>query len=126
MISEKQQKAIDTFVKIFKGSHQAVSNNQYKIFYSKKTLIAYAIVEVSHNLIYKAYPLIINTHTLSGLVKKRLSPVVIWCCDDGIIYGKVTQMYGQIKWGKDIPHSVNTDLMCYYEKQKAFKYIKFI
>jgi hypothetical protein len=62
------------------------------------------------------------------LVDKRLAPVVIWACEDGIIYGKANKLKGEIKWGGRTPreHSVNdNELMVYYDKQKELKYVRY-
>jgi hypothetical protein len=62
-------------------------------------------------------------------VDKRLNPVMIWSCEDGIIYGKIDKLKGEIKWGgrPSRDNSSNDDeLMIYYDKQKALKYIRFI
>jgi hypothetical protein len=53
---------------------------------------------------------------------------MIWACEDGIIYGKVNKLKGEIKWGGRTPreNSYNDqELMVYYDKQKELKYIRF-
>jgi hypothetical protein len=62
------------------------------------------------------------------LIEKRHNPVVLWACDDGIIYARAKNIDGQIKWGSFLPHldlAEHGELMCYYAKQKHFKYIKY-
>lgn len=126
-ISSKESKAIDTFVKVFKGSHARVNQSslQYKILDSDKTPIAYAHVAVCNKVISNAYPLMITANDISSVVSKRLNPIIIWACDDGIIYGKIKEIYGEIKWGRVLPHLLHSELICFYEKQKYFKYIKY-
>jgi len=75
-----------------------------------------------------AYPLPIAAKKLVKLIDKRLSPVLIWCCEDGIIYGKANKLYGEIKWGGRPPRKdsfADNEMMVYYEKQKELKYIRF-
>jgi hypothetical protein len=63
------------------------------------------------------------------LVDKRLNPVIIWACDDGIIYAQANQLVGEIKWGGRPPRegSYNdAELMVYYDKQKCMKYVRYV
>jgi hypothetical protein len=66
---------------------------------------------------------------VSKLMDKRLNPVIIWDCLDGIIYGKVSELEGKVRYGGRTPREGSIDdeeLMVYYPKQKGLKYIKFI
>ena len=53
----------------------------------------------------------------------------MWACNDGIIYAKVPELVGEMRWGgrNDIrDDSVNDqELMVYFESQKCFKYLKY-
>lgn len=115
----REKKAIEAFVKVFGGSYQKLDpmDVDYKIFDKSGNLIAYAEVVARFRSLRDAYPLPIEVSKLSKLVSKRLNPVVIWSCDDGIMYAKVMRMYGDIRW--------TTELMAYYDKQKEIKYIRF-
>jgi hypothetical protein len=73
-----------------------------------------------------AYPLPIQAKKLVKLSDKRLNPVAIWSCDDGIIYGKINNLAGELKWGENSPHENSNELMVYYNKQKAFKYVRYV
>lgn len=126
----REKKAIEAFVKIFGGSYQKLDpfDIDFKIFDKDRNLIAYAEVKGRSRLIRDAYPLPIAIQKLSKLQDKRLNPVVIWCCDDGIIYGQPNKLHGDIMYGgrKPRPGSVNDDeLMAYYSKQKGLKYVRF-
>ena len=130
MTFDKNKKAIDTFVNIFGGSYKKLDPNDidYKVFDKDNKLIAYAEVVVVIKTIYNAYPLAIEAKKLVKLIDKRLSPVVIWACEDGIIYGKVNKLKGEIMWGSSAPNEQsfsNSELMVYYDKQKELKYIRF-
>jgi hypothetical protein len=70
-----------------------------------------------------AYPLPVSARKITKLMDKRISSVVIWACDDGIIYGKPNRLVGQVMWGKK--NSPDEELMIYYDKQKEFKYVRF-
>jgi hypothetical protein len=66
----------------------------------------------------EAYPLPIDAKKLIKLADKRLNPVVIWSCEDGIIYCKINKIDGTIKWEQD-------DFIVYVDKAKAMKYVRF-
>lgn len=126
----RERKAIELFVSIFEGSYQKLDpfDIDYKVFDKDKKLIAYVEVKGRARTMRNAYPLPIAARKIVKLADKRLSPVVIWICEDGIIYGKVNKLMGEIKWGGRTPRdgSVNdSELMVYYDKQKELKYVRF-
>ena len=128
---KREHKAITTFVNTFGGSFQKLDPNDidYKVFDKGGKLIAYAEVKGRIRTMHNAYPLPVAARKLVKLTDKRLTPVVIWACEDGIIYGKADKLKGEIKWGGRPPrdNSFNDDeLMVYYEKQKSLKYIRFV
>ena len=127
----REKKAIELFVSIFGGSYQKLDRNDidFKVFDKDNKLIAYAEVKGRIRTIRDAYPLPISAKKLVKLIDKRVSPVVIWACDDGIIYGKADRLYGDIKWGGRPPRvgSANDEeLMVYYDKQREFKYVRYV
>jgi hypothetical protein len=75
-----------------------------------------------------AYPLPIAARKLVKLIDKRLNPVVIWCCEDGIIYGRPEKLNGTVRnGGRPIREEAvhDDELMVYYEKQRGLKYVRF-
>jgi len=126
----REKKAIERFVSIFDGKYQKLGDYDidYKVFDSKGTLISYVEVKGRKKNIANAYPLPISCRKLIKLIEKRLNPVVIWACDDGIIYGEVEKIKGKVLFSGRPNRSgeVNDDeLMAYYDKQKGFKYIRY-
>lgn len=127
----REKKAIELFVSIFGGSYQKLDkfDIDYKVFDKDKNLIAYAEVKGRIRTMNGAYPLPISAKKLVKLIDKRLSPVIIWACEDGIIYAKAENITGEIKRGGRPPRngsSNDEEMMVYYEKQKGFKYIRYI
>lgn len=127
---EREKNAIEKFVSLFGGSYQKLGqfDIDFKVFDKDKTLIAYVEVKGRKKDMSNAYPLPISLEKVSKLVGKRLNPVVVWACNDGIIYAQVKDVVGEVKWGGRPPRegSVNDDeLMIYYTKQKGFKYVNF-
>ncbi len=127
----REKKAIELFVSIFGGSYKKLDPHDidYKIFDKDKNLIAYAEVKGRIRSMKTAYPLPLSAKKLVKLIDKRLAPVLIWACDDGIIYGKANKLQGEIKWGGRPPRdgSVNdNEMMVYYDKQKELKYVRYV
>jgi hypothetical protein len=127
----REKKAIETFVNTFGGSYKKLDPHDidYKIFDKDKNLIAYAEVKGRIRTMRSAYPLPVAVRKITKLADKRLNPVLIWSCDDGIIYGKVNMLKGEIKWGGRTPRDNSFDdseLMVYYDKQKELKYVRFV
>lgn len=127
---KREQKAIALFVSTFGGSFKKLDplDIDYKVFDKDGNLIAYAEVKGRIKTMRDAYPLPVAARKVVKLVDKRLIPVMIWSCEDGIIYGKVNKLKGEIKWGGRTPRENSYDdleLMVFYDKQKELKYIRF-
>jgi len=127
----REKKAIELFVSIFGGSYLKLDPHDvdYKVFDKDKKLIAYAEVKGRIRTIRDAYPLPVAARKLVKLIDKRLTPVIIWACDDGIIYGTANKLSGEIKWGGRPPRVGSTndaELMVYYDKQKPLKYVRYV
>lgn len=127
---QRERKAIEKFVSRFKGTYKKLGENDvdYRVFDENNKLIAYAEVKGRYRTIANAYPLPVAARKVVKLCDKRLNPVMIWACDDGIIYGKPTHLHGEVKWGGRKPRegAVNDEeLMIYYEKQKEFRYFRY-
>lgn len=127
---EREKKAIQKFVSRFKGSYKKLDPNDidFRVFDEKGKLIAYAEVKGRYRSIANAYPLPIAARKVVKLCDKRLNPVIIWACDDGIIYGKPTHLHGQVKWGGRTPRegaANDEELMLYYDKQEEFRYFRY-
>lgn len=128
---KREQKAIECFVNIFGGSYKKLDRHDidYKVLDKTGKLIAYAEVKGRIRTMHNAYPLSVSARKVVKLSDKRLNPVLIWACEDGIIYGKVDRLKGEIKWGGRAPRddSFNdSELMVYYDRQKELKYVRFV
>ena len=127
----REQKAITKFIELFHGSSKKLDDNDidFKIFDSDGNHIAYAEVKGRMKTIQNAFPLPVAARKLVKLADKRLNPVMIWACLDGIVYCKVKNIKGIIQWGgrKPRPGSYNDEeLMVYLDKNQAvFKALKY-
>ncbi len=129
--TQRELKAIKTFVRIFQGSFKKLGENDidYKVFNKDGDLIAYVEVKGRLRPMGKAFPLPVAARKLVKLSDKRLNPIMIWACEDGLIYSPVDKLNGDIRWGGRPPRegAVNDDeLMAYFPFTKRFKYIKYL
>jgi hypothetical protein len=122
----REKKAIDLFVSIFGGSYKKLDPQDvdYKLSDDRGQLIAYVEVVGRIRNMKTSYPLPITLSKLNKLIDKRLNPVIVWACDDGIIYAEATKLEGVIKWGGLPPR--NDEMMVYYDKQKTMKYVRYV
>jgi len=121
----REKKAIDLFVSIFKGSYKKLDqfDIDYKVSDDRGQLIAYVEVVGRMRSMKTSYPLPITLSKLNKLIDKRLNPVIVWACDDGIIYAEATKIEGVIKWGGLPPRD---EMMVYYDKNKTMKYVRYV
>lgn len=126
----REKKAITLFVNTFGGSYKKLDpfDIDYKVFDKDGNLISYVEVKGRIKTMRDAYPLPISAKKLIKLVDKRLAPVIIWSCEDGIIYAEANKLHGEIKMGGRKPRDnsySDIELMIYYDKQKDLKYVRF-
>ena len=125
----RETKAINTFVSLFGGSYSKLDPNDidFKIFNKDKELIAYAEVKGRKKMMSVAFPLPVSIRKLLKLSDKKLNPVMIWACDDGIVYAKIKDLVGDIRWGGRKPREGafnDSELMAYFDKDN-FKFITY-
>jgi|TARA_R110002020_G_scaffold22078_4_gene74732 hypothetical protein len=124
---DRENKAKDKFLSLHpKLSHAkklGPNDIDFQLF-SGEELVGFAEVKGRHKLMSEAYPLPIairKLNKLQGEQLPRVKPsVIIWACDDGIIYGKTHKIKGVIKYGGRKPRegSVNDqELMAFYPEQ---------
>jgi len=115
----REKKAIELFVGMFSGSYQKLDPHDvdYKVFDKDNKLIAYAEVVSRVRTMANSYPLPVSAKKLVKIFDKRIPPIIIWSCDDGIIYAKANELRGEI--------ISDSELIVYYKKSKKFKYVRF-
>jgi len=126
----RELKAIKKFVDRFKGSYEKLDpfDIDFRVYDKDKNLIAYVEVKGRKKYLANCYPLPISATKVTKLCAKRLNPVIVWACEDGIIYGKVSEIQGVVRWGGRKPREdsySDEELMLYYPKQKTLKYVKY-
>ncbi len=126
---DREEKAINAFVSSFNGSYNKLGKNDidFEVLHNHK-VISYVEVKGRLRTIEKAFPLPIAVRKLVKLSDKRINPVVIWACENGIIYSKVNDLDGVIRYSGRKPRkgSANDlELMAYYNNNNNFKIIKY-
>lgn len=130
---ERENKAIKEFLKPFNCTFKKLGRNDIDfIVYDLKGAIL-AFVEVKGRLrnIDNSFPLPISVKKLTKLLDKKINPVIIWACFDGIIFSEVKDLKGEIKIGGRKPRkgsSNDIELMAYYVNditKNKFKFIKY-
>jgi hypothetical protein len=122
---ERELKCIEFFCNMFNLTFKKLSENDIDYcLYQNEEIIAYVEIKGRNRNILNAYPLPIAARKLIKLQDKKINPIIIWDCYDGIIYGKTEAIEGKIRVGGRKPRENSTndiELMAYYEKQLGLK-----
>lgn len=127
---DREDRAIKKFCEIFRGSSRKMGPNDidFKVYDRDGNIVAYAEVKGRHRPMASAFPLPVGASKVVKLCEKNSTPVIIWACDDGIIYGKPMEIEGRAVWGGRKPRkgSVNDQrLMIYYKEQENLTHIPY-
>jgi hypothetical protein len=127
---DREDRAIKKFCEIFKGSSRKLGPNDidFRLYDRDGHVLGYAEVKGRHMPMRSAFPLPVGASKVVKLCEKRVNPVIIWACDDGIIYGKPMEIEGRAVWGgrKPRPGAVNDQrLMIYYKEQENLTHIPY-
>ena len=114
--------AISSYVDLKGGTFKKLGANDvdYKLFDDKGNITSYIEVKVLETTIAHSFPLTLSARKLLKLIDKRLNPVVLWSCGDGIIYGKPYEISGELVWSTKLD-----DLEVKYNNKKQFRYVRF-
>tara|TARA_R100000544_G_C2209749_1_gene51245 strand:- start:134 stop:553 length:420 start_codon:yes stop_codon:yes gene_type:complete len=127
---EREVKAIEAFTSFFGGSHQKLGPWDIDFRYKGDDGKTKAYIEVKGRMkdMADAYPLPVAARKLIKLADKEINPILIWACFDGIIYGRLSEISGDTRWGgrKQREGAVNDqEVMCYYGRQSGLKFIPY-
>ncbi|MAK56605.1 MAG: hypothetical protein CML17_12305 [Pusillimonas sp.] len=122
---QREQRAITKFCSLFDLTFRKLGENDidFQIFKSDR-LVGFVEVKGRHRIIADAYPLPIairKLNKLQGELAPREDPVIVWACHDGIIYGKVRNITGTIRYGgRKVRDGASNDqeLMAYFNPQE--------
>lgn len=120
---QNEKQAIVWFCEEYKLNFKKLEENDVDFALLKnEKIVGFAEVKGRNKKLVEAYPLPISVKKLIKLFDKKISPVVIWNCLDGFIYGKVEKLIGEIKKGGRTPRNGSfndIELMAYYQKCEA-------
>ena len=129
---KREQKAIKLFTERFNGGFIKLGENDvdFRILAKDGTVIGYAEVKGRNKTMADAFPLPVAARKIVKLMdkSKKVEPVIIWACLDGIIYGKIKELGGVLKVGGRKPreHAANDiEAMVYYYETADLKKIKY-
>ena len=129
---EREQKAIELFTSFYGFSYQKLEDFDidFRIL-NKLRSIAFAEVKGRKKPINEAFPLPLSTFKINKLYEKKfmgkqLKRIMIWACDDGIIYADISKLEGLIREGgrpnRDGSYR-DTEMLAYYHQQENMKYL---
>ena len=126
----RERRAIELFAALYKYRVQKLDPNDidYRVFNADGDIIAYVEVKGRHRNMKDAYPLPIAARKLVRLFDKRITGVVVWACDDGIIYGRAEKLYGEARFSGRAERAGSVhdmELMVYYDRQESLQYCKY-
>jgi len=124
---DRESKAIKKFLSAFNGSAIKLGPHDidYKILDNDGNAICYAEVKGRIRDMKDAYPLPIAARKLVKLVDKELEGVIIWACNDGIIYGQPSKLKGTVRYAGRTPRpgaANDQEIIVYYDKQDNLKW----
>jgi len=119
---KKELYGIICYTKLKGGEYKKLGRNDvdYKLLDKQGNIRGYAEVKVAEASIASCFPLNVPVRMVLKLIDKRLNPVIIWSCRDGIVYGIPQELTGEVKWSKELD-----DLEIKYNNKKQFKYVRF-
>jgi hypothetical protein len=120
---KREKKAIEFFLKK-KYTCEKLDrfDIDYKIYDENKNIVGYVEVKGRNKIIEQAYELPIAKRKIDKLISKNSSAIVVWACEDGIIYGNIKDLEATFKFGGRTPRqgSANDlEWMFYYKKQEG-------
>ena len=124
---QREKNAIDAFLGLFNLSANKLGPHDidYEIFNNVGKAICYAEVKGRLRDIKDAYPLPMAARKLVKLSDKDLAGIVIWACNDGIIFGDPSTLKGDVRYGGRSPRpgaANDREIMVYYSEQENLKW----
>jgi len=125
----REKLAIDTFTSIFSGYSKKLGDNDidFSVFDKDNNLISYVEVKGRIKDSRDAFPLPVAARKLVKLSDKRVTPVMIWACNDGIFYGKLEELIGECRTGgrkSRVGAANDIEIMVYFDN-KNLKFKKY-
>tara|TARA_R110000765_G_scaffold29731_1_gene70754 strand:+ start:264 stop:686 length:423 start_codon:yes stop_codon:yes gene_type:complete len=125
----RENKAADFLCNMFGFNKKKLGENDIDFaIYDNERFAFYLEVKGRLKNIDVAYPLPISVKKLTKLQDKKAQSVILWACDDGVIFSRIEKLNGDIKVGGRKPRegsSNDIEFMAYYNKQSNLKEIQY-
>ena len=96
--------------------------------YDDQKILFYLEIKGRLKNINEAYPLPISVKKLTKINDKKKQSVILWACNDGIIFSRTEKLIGLIKIGGRKPRNGSfndIEFMAYFDKSNNLKEIKY-
>jgi len=126
----REDKASDLFCKLYGYTKQKLDKNDidFKIYKDGK-FICFLEVKGRIRNTDNAYPLPVSIRKILKMQDKKVNGVMLWACEDGIIFSRLDKLKGSIKIGGRKPRDGSTndiEFMAYFDKSDNLKEYKYI
>ncbi len=123
-------KAIETYTKVKGGRYKKLGEHDidFVLYNEDNEISGYVEVKGRNRTMREAFPLPVALFKLSKLENKHNNGIIIWSCYDGMYYANINDIKGEVLFGGREPRpgaEHDKQLMVYYEKQEALKYIRY-
>tara|TARA_R110000787_G_scaffold272347_1_gene379730 strand:- start:836 stop:1258 length:423 start_codon:yes stop_codon:yes gene_type:complete len=126
---DRENKAADFLCNMFGFNKKKLSENDIDFaIYDNERFVFFLEVKGRLKDINLSYPLPISVKKLIKIQDKKQQSVILWACNDGIIFSRTEKLKGNIKVGGRKPRkgsSNDIEFMAYYNKQINLKEIKY-
>jgi hypothetical protein len=126
---ELEDKAAETLCNKFGLNKKKLGRNDidFEIF-SDDVFVFYLEVKGRKKNIDEAYPLPVSVKKLTKLYDKKKPTVILWACNDGIIFSRTEKLKGDLRVSGRPPREGSIDdreFMAYFNKSNNLKQIKY-
>jgi hypothetical protein len=126
---ELEDKAAETLCNKFGLNKKKLGINDidFEIF-SDDVFVFYLEVKGRKKNIDEAYPLPVSVKKLTKLYDKKKPTVILWACNDGIIFSRTEKLKGDLRVSGRPPREGSIDdreFMAYFNKSNNLKQIKY-
>lgn len=125
---DRETKAIKTFCNAYNLKYNKLSDWDIDFLVYNDKFTTHAEVKGRLRLAKDSYPLPLAIRKVYKLSEASKDPVIIWACNDGILYAKLVNLKGEIRKGGRNPRqgSANDiEMMAYYPEQDDIKFLKY-
>jgi len=126
---DRENKSADFLCDTFGFSKRKLGKNDIDFaIYDKEKLLFYLEIKGRLKNIEEAYPLPISVKKLTKLKDKKFQSVILWACNDGIIFSRIEKLKGNIKIGGRKPRNGSfndIEFMAYFYKSKNLNEFKY-